>query len=176
MKYKYRYLTVGEIIKEGDEVFDNLMGKWIPARKSIGQAIKIPDHFHQCRREITMKIEILKPVSVESVTAVSLEAGEKLAHWLMLKRCPYSYDQSIRSAAIIKMPKQYQDRLVQLGFIRVIDEFTPFDIHVQTLDECEWLTLYSHQNDSLQDVWKQLEPHFNKYFINKLRVTKKNLE
>ena len=85
-----------------------------------------------------MKYEILKPVSVESVGAVCQQAGEKLAFWILgngYSTCVH-FDTILVETTIKAMPDNFRKWLVEHGFIRLVKEFEPFDIRVETAEEC----------------------------------------
>ena len=128
----YRYLKEGEFIQEGDEYNDE--GDWTPAVLS-GYRVK-KSWFPKYRRAITMKYDILKPVSVESVTDVYQRAGEKLALWILGNGYSVGFGTILVETTIKAMPDNFRAWLVEHGFIRIVKEFEPFDIRVETAEEC----------------------------------------
>ena len=126
-----------------------------------------------------MKIEILKPVSVDTVGRVCGDAAEKLAFWLM-KRYPsgVGYFGNRDVAEIAAMPDHFKSWLAKNGFIREVPKFEPFDIRVGTAEECRELWKRLNYNGSSMvtmasrgemekttdsmTLYHKIEPHYRK--------------
>ena len=159
----YQYLEENEIIEEGDE-YENPSGKW-HLSYSAGHAVCSALNYRTYRRKVKekqMKYETLKPVSVQSVTVVCQTAAEKLAFWILgngYSTC-VRFDTILVETTIKAMPDNFRKWLVEHGFIRLVKEFEPFDIRVETAEECMELGRYSWKhNRKLAKIWEQIKPH-----------------
>ena len=102
-----------------------------------------------------MKYEILKPVSVESVGAICQQAGEKLAFWILGNGYSVGFGTILVEATIKAMPDHFRAWLVDHGFIRLVKEFEPFDIRVETAEELD--ALFMHMPPSCSKLWDQIK-------------------
>ena len=137
----YRYLEEGEVIQAGDE-YQTLAGTWAETHcdTQVLSYSKQGKYRRKVKEEKQKKIEILKPVSVESAGRVCGEAAEKLAFWLM-KRYPsgVGYFGNRDVVEIAAMPDHFRKWLVEHGFIRPVKKFEPFTITIETAEECREL-------------------------------------
>lgn len=108
-----------------------------------------------------MKIEILKPVTFASVSEVCRDAGDKMAGWALRSGIEPTLHYAYAIFTINQMPPNFRAWLEKNGFIREVEEFLPFTIRINTLEECtkmRHLTLL-HKNEGLSAIWSQLNEY-----------------
>jgi len=116
-------------------------------------------------KEAPMKIEILKPVTVKSVSEVCEEAGGKLAFWILrtYPSAKTSYIEDLDVSILFQMPDRYLAWLETHGFICREVEFEPFEVpcKVNSVDALE--CLYDVKDSLNANLYNKLIPYFGKY-------------